>query len=59
MMKKYTSKNISDVLHKGINLVHHGVETLDPENNRIFTTHGEEYTYDYLVVASGLELRWD
>ncbi|BAU58162.2 FAD-dependent pyridine nucleotide-disulphide oxidoreductase [Halorhodospira halochloris] len=35
------------------------VEEYDPENNRLVTDEGDTIEYDYLVVATGLELRFD
>ena len=32
---------------------------MDPENNSISTKEGGTITYDYLVMASGVELRYD
>jgi len=54
MKKLYCGRKITDVLHKQLNFVNYGIETIDPENNKLVTTHGAEYTYDYLVVSSGL-----
>lgn len=35
------------------------VEEYDPDNNRVVTDEGETIEYDYLVVTTGLELRFD
>lgn len=35
------------------------VAEYDPDNNRVVTDEGETIGYDYLVVATGLELRFD
>ncbi len=59
MQEKYCSRDISDVLHKELNFVNRGVQTFDPDNNALYTSDGNKYTYDYLVVSSGLQLRWD
>ena len=34
-------------------------ETFTPENNLVTTSEKTEVTYDYLVIAAGIELRWD
>ncbi|MFP4147140.1 MAG: NAD(P)/FAD-dependent oxidoreductase [Halorhodospira sp.] len=43
----------------GVEWVKAMVETYDPDQNRITTDEGETISYDYLVVTSGLELRFD
>lgn len=35
------------------------VTTFDPTANSLSTKSGENYTYDYLVVAAGIQLNWD
>jgi len=35
------------------------VETFDPENNQITTEGGSTVAYDYLVVGTGVDLRYD
>lgn len=35
------------------------VSEYDPDNNRVITAGGESLAYDYLIVATGLELRYD
>ena len=47
-----------DLLHPEINWVQESVENIDPESNTVATAEGA-YTYDYLVVATGLQLRYD
>mmetsp|Transcript_4464 Transcript_4464/g.6626 ORF Transcript_4464/g.6626 Transcript_4464/m.6626 type:complete len:205 (+) Transcript_4464:347-961(+) len=59
MQEKYCARDISDVLHKELNFVNRGVATFDPDNNSLTTTNGTKYTYDFLVVSSGLQLRWE
>jgi sulfide:quinone oxidoreductase len=54
MADKYTSRNMADVLQSGLNFVNHGVKTIDADNNSLTTTSGREFTYDYLVVSSGV-----
>ncbi|ABM62429.1 NAD(P)/FAD-dependent oxidoreductase [Halorhodospira halophila] len=44
---------------RGVNWVQAMVEEYDPENNRIITDEGETLEYDYLLVTTGLELRFD
>lgn len=45
-----------DVMTPGATWVKDYVENFDPENNKVITRSGEEISYDYLVVALGVEL---
>lgn len=56
--RTYIKKPMSSIFNTGVNLVKEKVERFDPENNK-FTTNKGEYTYDFLVVAAGLSLRYD
>ena len=58
--RKYIMKDRVDLLHPGINWVREHVAKLDPDNNQISTQQtGSTVTYDYLVLATGVELRYD
>ncbi|CAI2368701.1 unnamed protein product [Moneuplotes crassus] len=46
------------LFHTGVNLIKEKVVSLDPENNS-FTTNKGQHTYEYLVIAPGLKLRYD
>lgn len=41
------------------NLVSQGVQEIDADNNRLVLSNGEEFTYEYLVAAPGITLRYD
>lgn len=43
----------------GVNWVRDNVEQFNPEGNSIVTSEGKEMTYDYLVICTGYELRYD
>lgn len=43
----------------GVNWVQQNVAGLDPTNNALTLADGSKRTYDYLVVAPGLQLRYD
>ncbi len=44
---------------EGVNWVQADVEAYEPESNRLITYEGQTTEYDYLVVTTGLELRFD
>ena len=49
-----------DLLHPGINWIKEHVKSIDADNNKIVTSGSETVvSYDYLVVATGIDLRYD
>ena len=38
---------------------HNRVKTFEPKDNSLRTTDGQRLTYDYLVVAAGIQIDWD
>uniref|UniRef100_A0A1I7XZP7 Sulfide:quinone oxidoreductase, mitochondrial n=1 Tax=Steinernema glaseri TaxID=37863 RepID=A0A1I7XZP7_9BILA len=48
-----------DMIHPNSTWINEGVQQFRPELSKILTTSGEEITYDYLVIATGLQLRYD
>jgi NADH dehydrogenase FAD-containing subunit len=46
-------------LTSAYNFKNEGVKSIDPEKNSIQTESGETWTYDNLVIASGLRLKKD
>jgi NADPH-dependent 2,4-dienoyl-CoA reductase/sulfur reductase-like enzyme len=44
---------------KGLNLRYEAISKIDPENNTLETKGGNKVTYDYLITAPGLVLRYD
>lgn len=42
-----------------VNLIHDTITSYSPENNTIHTSKGTSYTYDYLIICNGNELRFD
>jgi len=60
--KTYRHKMIREearVMPKGVTWLKTRVSRVDPENNLVETDDGQLLRYDYLVVATGIELRWD
>lgn len=54
-----TETQVADWLPKSVNWVKGMVAEYDPDNNRVFLADGQAVAYDQLIVASGLELRYD
>ncbi|NOR28107.1 MAG: NAD(P)/FAD-dependent oxidoreductase [Lutibacter sp.] len=51
-----TAKPMSSIIPKGVEWIKEFAETFEPENNKVLTKTGNEFTYDYLVVAPGLRM---
>lgn len=54
-----TRRNMADVIPKGVNWVQSNVVELEPKNNSICLKNGDIFTYDQLIIASGITYRWD
>lgn len=54
-----TVTDIVDWLPKSVNWVKGHVAEYDPDNNRVLLEDGQAVSYDQLIVASGLQLRYD
>jgi sulfide:quinone oxidoreductase len=48
-----------NLFHEGIKLVIDSATKIDAENNRISTAKSGDFSYDYLVVATGAKLNFD
>jgi sulfide:quinone oxidoreductase len=53
-----TVKDEKQFIPKGATWIKDAVATFEPDQNRVTCTSGEKYTYDYLVVAPGIQLDW-
>ncbi len=51
-----TARSMASVMPSGVNWIREYAETFDPENNKVTTAVGNEFTYDFLVVAPGLRM---
>ncbi|HCQ29712.1 MAG TPA: pyridine nucleotide-disulfide oxidoreductase [Flavobacteriales bacterium] len=57
-MKK-TVRPEKDFIPEKVDWIKKYADKFDPENNKVITKDGEEYTYDYLVVAPGIQINLD
>ena len=55
----YSISSTGQWLSSGVNWVREYAAEIDPEANRVTTTGGQRFDYDYLIVATGLTLDWD
>jgi sulfide:quinone oxidoreductase len=52
-------KDNKDFIPDDVNWIKDEVKTFDPDNNKVITRAGEEISYDYLVVATGLQYHYE
>lgn len=57
--KSSTARPQSSVIPQGVKWIKQSAQKLDPENNQVITADGQAVTYDFLVVAAGIEIDWD
>lgn len=56
--REATMRDEASVMPRRATWIRDAVEEFDPDNNRLLTRDGLEVTYDYLVVAPGIQLNW-
>lgn len=49
----------SSIIPDGVTWIKESVVSFDPENNSISLQSGASITYEYLVVAPGIQLNWN
>lgn len=54
----YVTSATSSYIPKGVEWVNERVVEIDPEGNKVVTESGKAVPYDYLIVATGLELHY-
>ncbi len=60
-MKQFekSGKLMKDILPKKADWVRAKVTSFDPDNNKVTTDAGDDITYEYLVVAMGIQLHYE
>ena len=58
LSKEATARNEKNYVPKGITWHCDRAATIEPDDNRVSLSSGTELTYDYLVVAPGIQLDW-
>lgn len=54
-----TERDEASVIPKGVHWIKEKVNSFNPESNEIILGNGEKVSYQYLVVAAGIQLNWD
>lgn len=57
--KEQTHRTMESVIPEGVVLIEDSVTEFKPDRNLLFTKRGSTYSYDYLVVAPGIQIDWD
>ena len=57
--KEESERNEGDFIPESATWIQEAAASFDPENNSVTTADGETYTYDYLVMAAGIQIDWD
>ncbi|MDM7937698.1 MAG: FAD/NAD(P)-binding oxidoreductase [Cyanobium sp. CZS 48M] len=59
MTQEQTRRDEAGLIPAGCTWIRAAAAGFDPESNRVITSTGEAISYDALVVATGLQLRWE
>ena len=59
MKLKNLIRQEKDVLPSGIKWINSSVDEFNPSNNQLKLANGETVDYNFLVIATGIELRYD
>lgn len=54
-----TVRKESELIPKGVKWIQDSVVSFQPEQNQVTCYSGLQFTYDYLVVAPGIQLNWN
>ncbi|VDM55597.1 unnamed protein product [Angiostrongylus costaricensis] len=59
MTLKSNTRQEKDLIHPDTVWIHDRVKKFDPKRNAVKLSNGDEVTYDYMILATGVQLRWD
>ena len=57
--RKRSERKEGDYIPKGVTWIRDTVESFDPHLNHLNTRTGQQITYDWLIVAPGIQINWD
>lgn len=57
--REATERDEASVIPEGAVWIQEAVESFSPEDNHVLTTTGTKISYEYLVVAAGIQINWD
>lgn len=53
-----SAKSMNDIIPSGVQWIKKSVTKFDPKSDRVFLEDSSEVTYDYLIVAAGIQIDW-
>jgi sulfide:quinone oxidoreductase len=57
--KEESKRTMASVIPKGVSWIQDHAQKVNAPEKKVITTSGKTYTYDYLLVATGLKLDWN
>ncbi|HRX28306.1 MAG TPA: FAD/NAD(P)-binding oxidoreductase [Saprospiraceae bacterium] len=51
-----TKRPMKDLIPSGVDWIKEAADKFEPESNKVITTAGNQYTYDFLVVSPGIKI---
>ncbi|MGM7634830.1 FAD-dependent oxidoreductase [Bacillus sp. Hm123] len=57
--KEDTERTMEELIPEGAVLIQQAAASFDPTKNIVELGNGEKVSYDYLIVAAGIEIHWD
>ena len=57
--KEESMRQEADYIPAGVTWIQEYVTAFDPDQNQVVLKNGDTITYDYLVVALGIQIDWD
>ncbi|MFB5284067.1 FAD/NAD(P)-binding oxidoreductase [Peribacillus sp. Hz7] len=57
--KENSEREMESVIPQGATWIQAAVQSFTPEHNQIYLNNGEILSYEYLVVAGGIEINWN
>lgn len=57
--KEVTHRPMEGVIPDGVIYIQDAVSEFSPDRNHVKSSKGDYYSYDYLVVAPGIQINWD
>jgi sulfide:quinone oxidoreductase len=57
--KEEARRTMESVIPEGVIWIKEKVKTFEPDDNTVYLSNGKKITYNYLVVAAGIQVKWD
>lgn len=57
--REQTERDEASVMPRGVTWIRDAVSDFDPDQNALTTRDGKRVTYDWLIVAAGIQINWD